>query len=1388
MSNRILERFREYITATKFNAIKLGLSAPEKIRALSYGEVKKIETINYRTLKPERDGLFCARIFGPVKDWECNCGKYKRMKHRGVTCEKCGVEVIQSRVRRERMGHIELVTSVSHIWYLKGIPSYMSLVMDMPVKDLERVIYFDAFIVIKQGKSPYSPKTLLSNADYERYKELHPEDHEFKAEMGAEAIGQILEMMDLNLEINHLQQEYAKASSIAVRHKIMRRIKVLNGFAQAGMSPSWMILKVLPVLPPDLRPLVPLEGGRFASSDLNELYRRVLNRNIRLQRLLEIEAPLVIVRNEMRMLQESVDALIDNGRRGQAIRGSNKRPLKSLSEMLRGKQGRFRQNLLGKRVDYSGRSVIVVDPELKMDKCGLPKIMALELFKPYVYHGLIERELASNLRVAKRMVEELSPEIWDVLEEVVKDRPVLLNRAPTLHRLGIQAFYPILVDGKAIKIHPLVCAAYNADFDGDTMSVHVPLNEKAQEESTALMLATKNILSVANGRSLAVPSQDMVLGLHYMTKVRCKTLGEGTTFGDVSEVITAFQFGKVNLHAKITLRLESKELVETTVGRVLLYAALPKGSEFYWVNKVMKRSDLTKLVEKIYYRFGNDATVACLDKIKKLGFFYSTHGGISFSLGDLIVPEQKDEIIKKAEKDVQRVEKMYMDGVITNGERYNKILSIWGHATADVAADVAKDLETENEQAFLNKDEQNKPFNPIFMMLDSGARGSRDQIKQLVGMRGLMAKPSGEIMETPVKSNFKQGLSVFEYFISTHGARKGQADTALKTANSGYLTRRLVDVAQDVVITMADCKTLGYIELDDLKEGGEVINSLSNRAFGRVLAADVKDPVSGDLLFKQGDMITKKDVDKIANSALTKLPVRSGLTCHAKHGICTQCYGVDLSKGQLIDIGAAVGIIAAQSIGEPGTQLTMRTFHIGGIASGAADQSYFAAKHAGTIQLRGIKTVENREGKQVVVSRKASLVILSQDGRELQQHDIEYGSTLFVQQGQQVQAGTRLVEWDNNNTVIITEKAGKVQYVDLIPNVTLQDVFDEGASKSSKIVLEHKGEKYQPAMSVVNDQEEELAHYYLPSGCYLVVDDHQKVAIGDVLVKVPREIFKTKDIAGGLPRIAELFEARMPKDPAIVADIDGEVVFGGIHRGLRKISIVNAYESIDYFIPRGKQLNVGNGDKVNAGDLLTSGTPVLHDILRILGPETLQKFLVNQIQKIYMLQGVTINDRHIELIVRQMLRKVRVVEQGDSDFLIGDRVDKIHFKSVNALLQAEGKKVAVAKPTLMGITLASLDTESFISAASFQDTTKILAEAAVSGQIDHLYGLKENVIIGKLIPAGTGVKWFREKYLGEDETEKEAHEGTQEQHSASITAGMTSTPHRSAPSSKHEGA
>jgi len=1356
----MLERFREYVSVSQFNAFKVEIASPEKIKSLSYGEVKKIETINYRTLKPERDGLFCARIFGPVKDWECNCGKYKRMKHRGITCEKCGVEVIQSRVRRERMGHINLVSPVCHIWYLKGIPSYLGLILDMSVKDLERVMYFDAYMVVHPGKSPYPRKTLLSNNEYDAYLEQHPEDVDFVAESGAQSVREVLQMIDIKLEIEKLEDDYSNTTSIAVRHKIMRRMKVLSSLQQAGISPKWMIMTILPVLPPDLRPLVPLPGGRFASSDLNELYRRVLNRNIRLQRLNEIEAPSVIIKNEKRMLQESVDALIDNGKRGQPVRGTNKRPLKSLSEMLRGKQGRFRQNLLGRRVDYSARSVIVVDPELKMDQCGIPKIMALEVFKPYVYAELLRREQAPNLRVAKRLVEEHEPEVWDALEEVVKNRPVLLNRAPTLHRLGIQAFYPILVEGRAIKIHPLVCSAFNADFDGDTMSVHLPLSKKAQEESKELILSTKNVLSPSNGRPITVPSQDMILGLHYMTKVRSGAKGEGAVFANMDDVETAFQCSTVSLHSQIEVRMGDGSIVSTTVGRVLIFKAMPKGADFAWINKVITSRDLVKMVEHVYYLFGSTAAVDCLDRIKKLGFYYATMSGISLSLDDLLVPDNKSTILKKAEKEIDKIEKLYRDGVITNGERYSKVISTWGHTTADMSVEAHSELEKQNIIAYENKDKAFKPFNPVFMMLESGARGSKDQIKQLVGMRGPMATPGGGIVETPVKSNFKEGLSVFEYFISTHGARKGQSDTALKTANSGYLTRRLVDVAQDVVVTTDDCKTLGYVEIRDLKESGDIIFPLAKRVFGRILAADVKDQVSGEIILKQGSFIDRSAVEQLSRAVIQSVLVRSVFTCQAKRGICAHCYGYDLSHGSLVDVGTTIGTIAAQSIGEPGTQLTMKTFHIGGTASGIAARPYLSAKYDGTIEWRGIRTVTNSNGQEINISRKSVIVILAKDGRELQEHEIEYGSIIYVKDKQEVSAGDKLVEWDPSNKVILTEKAGTVKFVDLVDNITIQERFDEATNKSSLIVLDHKGER-QPALSIVDEDGNELAHYYLPADSYLNIAKNQNVAVGDVIVKMPREVLKTKDIATGLPRIAELFEARIPKDMAIMSDIDGEVVFGDLHRGMRKISVVSGDESFDYSIPRGKQISVMNGDIVSAGDLLTTGVPALHDMLRILGPDVVQRYLVDQIQEIYRLQGIDINDKHVELIVRQMMRKVRIVDAGDTDFLIGDRVDRIHYMTVNSLLKAEGKKVARAKPVLMGITQASLGTESFISAASFQDTTRILAEAAVAGQVDHLYGLKENVIVGKLIPAGTGIASFKKKYLGSDmsDTERQAQQG-----------------------------
>ena len=1356
MNSKIFERFREYINTAQFNALRISIASPERIKSLSYGEVKKIETINYRTLKPERDGLFCARIFGPQKDWECNCGKYKRMKHRGVTCEKCGVEVIQSRVRRERMGHINLVSSVCHIWFLKGIPSYLSLILSMTVRDLERVIYFDSYIVVHQGDSPYAHKTLLTSLEYDDYVRAHPEDTLFKAEMGAEAIKLLLGDMDLDFEVRKIEQDLEKTSSIAVKHKLGKRYKVLSRMLKAEINPQWVVMDILPVIPPDLRPLVPLEGGRFASSDLNDLYRRVLNRNIRLRRLMELEAPDVIVKNEKRMLQESVDALIDNGRRGQPVRGGNKRPLKSLSEMLRGKQGRFRQNLLGKRVDYSGRSVIIVQPELKLSQCGLPKSMALELFKPYVYVELQRRELAPNLRVTKKMVEDMTPEVWEALEEVVKNRPVLLNRAPTLHRLGMQAFYPILVEGKAIKVHPLVCAAFNADFDGDTMSVHVPLSKKAQEEARTLMLATKNLLSAANGKPIVTPSQDMVLGLYYITKARKNVPGEGLTFSSIGELMVAYQRNVVNIHARIKLRLYDGSIVDTTVGRSLVYEMLPEETPFEWLNHPLKKRDIVKLISRVHRMYGQDRTVEFLDALKTLGFSHSTQAGLSLSVDDLLIPDEKVDIVASATDEVARIEGLYADGAITNGERYNKVIQTWARATDDVASSMISALEKQDHEEYLNESGRSEScFNPVFLMLDSGARSSKQQIRQLGGMRGLMAKPSGEIMEIPVLANFKDGLNVFEYFISTSGARKGLADTALKTADSGYLTRRLVDVAQDVVVTEEDCSTLGSVVLTDMREGGVVIEPLEARIFGRVIAEDVIDPIGGETVAQKGEVVTQSVVERVKASSVTEISVRSVLTCQARRGVCAQCYGLDLSTTEMVRTGLAVGIIAAQSIGEPGTQLTMRTFHVGGTAS-LEQNSGYKSSYDGVVLMRNIVSVTDPSGNDVVVSRKGKIIITAEDGRELEVVKVEYGSYLKVKDKAAVKKGDVLILSDPENKVIIANKGGRVRFADMVENITYQEKLDDATGKSRKVILERKEEKRQPCILLVDEAGEELSRYYLPTAAHIYVEDDTVIAPGTVIAKLGRSGLKTRDITGGLPRVAELFEARIAKDAAIISEATGQVRFEGLIRGNRKISVITEDgEVFDYSVPRSKHLNVSDGDFVSVGDPITAGNPNVHDILRIMGPDALQKYLVKGIQEIYCLQGVTINDKHIELIIRQMLRKVRISSSGETDFVMGDRVDKVHFQKVNQIMLAEGKKVATAAPILMGITKASLGTDSVISAASFQETTRVLAEAAIEGKVDYLYGLKENVIIGKLIPAGTGVKSFRLHHLGEDVSELE---------------------------------
>ena len=1355
VSNRVFDRFREYIHTTQFNAIKIGIASPEQVRSKSYGEVKKIETINYRTLKPEKDGLFCARIFGPQKDWECNCGKYRRMKHRGVTCEKCGVEVIQSRVRRERMGHINLVSPVAHIWFLKGIPSYLSLILDMTVRDIEKVIYFDSYLVLQQGQSPYPVRTLLSNQEYEEYVEARQDDFDFKADMGAEAVRKILAQKDLAFEVRKVEEQYRQATALTVKHRLAKRYRVLAGLQQAGMRPEWMVIEVLPVLPPDLRPLVPLPGGRFASSDLNDLYRRVLNRNIRLRRLIELEAPSVVIKNEKRMLQESVDSLIDNGRRGHPVRGTNRRALKSLSEMLRGKQGRFRQNLLGKRVDYSGRSVIVVDPKLKMSECGLPKLMALELFKPYVYAELQRREIAPNLRVAKRMVENMEADVWAALEEVVKDRPVLLNRAPTLHRLGIQAFYPTLVEGKAIKIHPLVCAAFNADFDGDQMAVHLPLSNRSRAEAIALMLSTKNVIASSSGKPVALPSKEMVLGLYYLTKGRKHLLGHGLTFSNKDEVVFAYNQEKVHLQACISVRLADGSIVETTVGRVLLFDVLPPVVKFDWVNRAMTNKDIGKMISKVHRYAGVDATVEALDRIKTLGFDTATKSGISLSIDDLVVPSAKTAILDESRKSVEHIEKLYRDGAITNGERHNNVIQVWGRATEDVARAMMKELEDNDAAAVENEDMKRKPFNPVFLILASGARNLKSQVKQLGGMRGPMTNPSGDIIETPVLANFKEGLNPFEYFISTHGARKGLADTALKTADAGYLTRRLVDVAQDVVVSIDDCKTLGYITIEALERGGKVLKSLEDRVFGRVAAEDWCDPVTHAVIAREGDFITHEVIDKLRESSFSTVSVRSALTCQASRGVCVKCYGLDLALAQPADVGSAVGIVAAQSIGEPGTQLTLRTFHVGGTASGLGDQTATLSHVAGKVVFQDVQLVTRQDGAKVVINRKARILIASNDGRELERFRIEYGSVVHVQDGEMVPVGHKLAQAEPQR-VIVTEHSGRVEYIDLIENITYHDQFDESTGQSRRFILERREEKRQPCLAVLDSADEVIARYFLPTGTNIAVNHGDKVTQGQVIAKMPQQETKTKDITGGLARVVELFEARMPKDLAVLSDADGKIEFGGIHRGQRRITVTtDDGEVFEYNIARSKHLNVEDGEFVRAGDQLTDGLPAPHDILRILGPDELQRYLVGGVQEVYADQGQMIDDKHVEIIVRQMLKKVRVVDPGDTSFVVGDRVDRHHLQSVNALLAKDTRKIAIARPLLMGITKASLETDSFLAAASFQETTRVLTEAAVMGQVDYLSCLKSNIIIGRMIPAGTGIPSFRQKYIGDNRSDFE---------------------------------
>ncbi len=1347
--NDIAKYFGQQVSAEAFDQIKISIASPEQIRSWSYGEVKKPETINYRTFKPERDGLFCARIFGPVKDYECLCGKYKRMKYRGIVCEKCGVEVTLSKVRRERMGHIELAAPVAHIWFLKSLPSRISMLTDIPMKALERVLYFESYIVIEPGLTPLSVNELLTEDQYQEAIDEYGEEA-FRAGIGAEALKEILASIDLEEERSSIRAELKDNASEAKRKKLVKRLKIIESFIEANTKPEWMILDVLPVIPPELRPLVPLDGGRFATSDLNDLYRRVINRNNRLKRLIELHAPDIIIRNEKRMLQESVDALFDNGRRARAITGTNKRPLKSLSDMLKGKQGRFRQNLLGKRVDYSGRSVITVGPELKLQQCGLPKKMALELFKPFVYAKLELYGHATTIKAAKRMVEKERPEVWDILEEVIREHPVLLNRAPTLHRLGIQAFEPVLVEGKAIHLHPLVCTAFNADFDGDQMAVHVPLSIEAQLEARVLMMSTNNILSPASGKPIIVPTQDMVLGIYYLTYEAEGMIGEGMVFSDFNEVQLALHEKVVDLHAKIKCRMEYVDdegnvkvgLVETTPGRILVSEVLPKHKDvpFSLVNRLMRKKEIGEIIDIIYRHCGQKETCLFVDKIMALGFKNACKAGISFGKDDLIVPDAKKTLIAETEAQVKEFEEQYQNGLITKGEKYNKVVDIWAACTDKIADEMMKNI-SKTEKGYINS---------VYMMAHSGARGSAAQMRQLAGMRGLMAKPSGEIIEQPIISNFKEGLTVSEYFNSTHGARKGLADTALKTANSGYLTRRLVDVAQDVVVTETNCGTDRGIIVRPVVDGGNVIVSIGERILGRTIQEDIVHPETGDVLVKKGKLIDENDVEIVESAGVEQVKIRSVLTCESKHGVCAACYGRDLARGTPVNVGEAVGVIAAQSIGEPGTQLTMRTFHIGGAAQKGAEQASVEVPFAGVMKLENGHIVVNSEGNGLVLSRNCEIVIVDTQGREKSRHNIPYGTKLLVAEGDKVKKGQKVAEWDPFTIPVITEKAGKVELVDLINNVSVKEVTDETTGIVSKTVIDWRSNSSSAGLKpsiilkdakgnqVTFDNGKEV-RYYMSADAILSVDNGAEVKVGDVIARIPRESSKTKDITGGLPRVAELFEARRPKDPAIISDIDGQVEFGKDYKAKQRITVVPVKGNpVEYLIPKGRHLIVQDGDIVKKGDALVDGTPAPHDILRVLGVEKLAEYLVKEVQDVYRLQGVKINDKHIEVIVSQMLRKVEITNPGDTTFLVGEQVDADEFEQKNAKMLEAGETPAEADPVLLGITKASLQTKSFISAASFQETTRVLTEAAVEGKVDDLRGLKENVIVGRLIPAGTG--------------------------------------------------
>ena len=1350
-----------------FDAIRISLASPEKIMSWSHGEVTKPETINYRTFKPERDGLFCAKIFGPVTDWECLCGKYKRMKHRGVICDKCGVEVTQAKVRRERLGHITLATPVSHVWFFKGLPSRIGHLLDISLRDLERILYFEAYVVIEpgDGEAELKPQQLLTEEQYRKARgEYGPK---FRAEMGAEAIKELLKRLNIEFMADDLRVKMRSEKSTQKKLKFAKRLKVVDSFRKSTNKPEWMILDIVPVIPPELRPLVPLDGGRFATSDLNDLYRRVINRNNRLKKLIELHAPDVIIRNEKRMLQEAVDALFDNGRRGRILRGANNRPLKSLSDTLKGKQGRFRQNLLGKRVDYSGRSVIVVGPELKLNQCGLPKKMALELFKPFIYNKLEQRGMVATVKQAKEMVEQYEPEVWDLLEEVIREHPVLLNRAPTLHRLGIQAFEPVLVEGKAIRIHPLVCTAFNADFDGDQMAVHVPLSPEAQIEASVLMMSSKNIMSPSNGAPIAVPSQDIVLGCYYLTKLKPGAKGEGRVFGTPEDVTLALAAGEVETMTPIRLRVSGevmdltvgrddqdvlhavveavdRRIINTTVGRVVFNNELPESLPY--VNGLLKKRGLQQLVQYTYLRHGLELTVKMLDGLKDLGFLYATKSGLSIGIDDLVIPHEKTMLVSQANDEVVKVEQQYLEGAITNGERKNKVIAIWSDVTEKIADEMFSSME--------GLDVETGAFNPVYIMADSGARGSKQQIRQLAGMRGLMAKPSGEIIETPITANFREGLTVLQYFISTHGARKGLADTALKTADSGYLTRRLVDVAQDVIISELDCGTLDGIDARAIVESGEIIEPLRDRIMGRVSLDRISDPFSGDLIAEANTEITEELASEIQESGIEKVRIRSVLTCASRRGVCGLCYGRDLATGKIVELGLAAGVIAAQSIGEPGTQLTMRTFHIGGTASRVSEQSTLESKHAGTARFQAIQVVQKKDGNLIAMNRTGSLVVQDSKGRDRERYAIVYGAHLCVHDGQAVEPGQVLVEWDPYTFSILTEQSGTVRFKDIIEGVTVHEEVDEVTGLMRLIIVDSPDEKKQPTIEIRDKAGKIVRKYHMPSHAHLMVTNGEAVDASDVLAKIPRETTKTKDITGGLPRVVELFEARKPRETAVISEIDGTVKHGGIVKGLRKIIIVpdeTGAEPREYSLPRGVHVNVQEDDRVRAGEALMDGPSNPHDILSVLGEKSLQSYLVNEIQEVYRLQGVAINDKHIEVIVRQMMRWVKIEDVGDTEFLVDEQVDKFRFLAENERVIADSGRPATGRPMLLGITRASLSTESFISAASFQETTRVLTEASISGKVDHLRGLKENVTMGRLVPAGTGFDFYRRVRIAADE-------------------------------------